>query len=120
MSDDFAALREPAKQRHDKAAERIHFLILVSGLEVDPGLLAKIIQIEPRIRFPSAVGKRAQLRRLRHVVFVVDVAHDLFHEILYRHESIGTAIFVDHQRQMHVTCLHLEQEVQRRHRGGHE
>ena len=45
------------------------------------------------------------------IVFVVDLADDLFDDILDRDQPVGAAVFVDHQRQMHPRRLHLRQQV---------
>ena len=53
-------------------------------------------------------------------MLVGDVAHDLLDDVLDRDQAVGAAIFVDHQRQMGVGGLHLEQQIQRPHRRRHE
>jgi hypothetical protein len=106
---DFAPLGQAPKQGDHKAAERIHLLIFFRGLQIDSSLLAKILQIHSRIGFPPTIRKRAQLRSLSHVMFIVNVTYDLFDEIFNRDESVSAAVFIDHQRQVHVTRLHLEQ-----------
>ena len=57
-----------------------------------------------------------QLRRLVLVMLVFDVADDRFHHVLDRHQPIGPAVLVDDQRHMRAGRLHLEQQVERRHR----
>ena len=53
-------------------------------------------------------------------MLVGDVAHNLLDDVLDRDQPVGAAIFVDHQRQMGVAGLHLEQQIQRAHGGRHE
>ena len=52
-------------------------------------------------------------------MLVVDLADDLFDDILDRYQAVGAAIFVDHQRQMDARGLHLRQQIDRPHRGRH-
>ena len=54
------------------------------------------------------------------VMLVGDIAHDFLDNVFDRNQPVGTAIFVDHQRQMGMGGLHLEQQVQRPHGGRRE
>jgi len=48
------------------------------------------------------------LRRLGDVVLVLDVADDHFHDVFDGDESVGAAIFVDHQRRcVRVVCMRI-------------
>ena len=61
-------------------------------------------------------GSALQQRAFVQIVFVVDLAHDLFDQILDGDEPVGAAIFVDHKRQMQAGGAHLEQQIHRAHR----
>ena len=49
-------------------------------------------------------------------MFVVDLADDLFDDVLDRYQSVGAAIFIHDQREMNARGLHLRQQVDRPHR----
>ena len=53
-------------------------------------------------------------------MLVGDVADDLLDDVLDRNQPVGAAIFVDHQRQMGVRGLHLQQQFQHGHGGRRE
>ncbi len=54
------------------------------------------------------------------VVFVFDLADDLFDQILDCHKTINAAIFINHQRHMPPLCLHLGQQHANGHAGRHK
>ncbi len=98
-------------------AKRVHLRIRIGRYQMKspsarrnlPGTCGR-----PLRNAPSAVGFCAQ--RIVGVVLVVDVTNDLLDQVLDGNEAVGTAIFVDHQRQMIVRGLHTQQQIARRHR----
>ena len=65
-------------------------------------------------------GRRWNELALGLVVLVLDVADDDLDDVLDRDQAVGAAIFVDHQGQVRARRLHLDEQVDRRHRGRHE
>ena len=53
-------------------------------------------------------------------MFISYFADDLLNQVLYRYESIGAAIFIDHEGKMDPAGLHPHQKIQRRHCGGNK
>jgi len=53
-------------------------------------------------------------------VLVLDVADHHLDEILDRDETVGTAIFIDHQRHVSAGRLHADEKIDGRHRARHE
>jgi len=78
-------------------------------------MFAEILQRHAPFGFERTVGQGAPMRRFINIVLVVDVADDLLHQIFDGDQPIGAAIFVDHQRQMQVRCLHPHQKIACRH-----
>ena len=53
-------------------------------------------------------------------MLVLDVADDLFDDVLDRHQSFGPAEFVDNNREMRALAAHSRQQLDHAHRFGHE
>ena len=98
----------------------VDFLVAILGREIDACLRLEILKIEAGIRFVASSRQSTQAWRIVDIMLVIDVAHDFFDQILDRDETVRTTIFVDHKCQMHVTGLHLHQEIAGRHGWRHE
>ena len=103
----------------EKAAERIDLLARFAGHELVADHGADVLEVGARIGDKGIVGLPHDRGRLVAVVLVVDFADDLLDDVLDRHQAVGAAIFVDHERQMDARRLHLRQQVDRRHRRRH-
>ena len=117
---DFAAHRQPADMGDEIAAERLDFLAGFAGDEILADHGADVVEAGARVGDEGIVRLPHDRRRLVAVVLVVDLADDLFDDVLDRDQAVGAAIFVDHQRQMDARGLHLRQQVDRPHRRRHE
>jgi len=53
-------------------------------------------------------------------MLIFDIADDLLDQIFDGDEAVGTAIFVDHQRELDMRRLHLHQQIEHRHRWRHK
>ena len=57
----------------------------------------------------TSVRRRcAQRRRTDVVMLVLNVTDNFLDQILDRHQTVRTAIFINHQRQMRARRLHFE------------
>ncbi len=52
-------------------------------------------------------------------MLVVDLADDLLDNVFDRHQTVGAAIFVDHQSEVNARGLHLRQQIDGAHRRRH-
>ena len=117
---DFAAHRQAADMGHEIAAQRFDFLAGLAGDEILADHGADVVEAGARVGDEGIVRLPHDRRRLVAVMLVVDLADDLLDDVLDRDQSVGAAIFVDHQRQMNARGLHLRQQVDRPHRRRHE
>ena len=115
----FAAHRQASDMGDEIAAERLDFLAGFAGDEFLADHRADVLEAGARVGDEAVVGLAHDRRRLVAVVLVVDLADDLFDDVLDRHQAVGAAIFVDHQREMDPRGLHLRQQVDRPHRRRH-
>ncbi len=102
------------------AAERLHFLAGFADDEILADHRADVLEAGARIRNKGIVRLAHDRGRFVAIVLVIYFADDLFDDVLDRHQPVGAAIFVDHQRQVNARGLHLRQEIDRPHRRRHE
>ena len=119
MAHQLAPCRDAAGDGEDEAAERIDVLLLLARDELDPKLLLQILDRHPRIGDQPEARIGADQRLVLHVMLVGDLADHLFDQILDGDEPVSAAIFVDHEREVEPRRLHLEQEIEHRHRVRH-
>ena len=105
---------------HEIAAKRLDFLSGLAGDEILADHGADVVEAGARVGDEGIVRLPHDRRRLVAVVLVVDLADDLFDDVLDRHQAVGAAIFIHHQRQMNARGLHLRQQIDRAHRWRHE
>ena len=91
------------------AAERLDLLAGLADDELLADHGADVVEAGAGVGDEGIVGLPHDRRRLVAVVLVVDLADDLFDDILDRDQPVGAAIFVDHQREMDAQRLHLRQ-----------
>ena len=115
--DDFAAHRQPPDVSNEVAAEGLDFLTGFAGDELLADHGADVLEAGAGIGDEGVVGLADDRRRRVAVMFVVDLADDLFDNVLDRHQAVGAAIFVHHQGEMDPRGLHLRQQIDRPHRG---
>ena len=101
------------------AAERFDFLAGFAGDEILADHAADVIEARARVGDEGIIRLPHDRRRLVAVMLVVDLADDLLDDVLDRDQSVGAAIFIDHQRQMDSRGLHLREQVDRAHRRRH-
>ena len=114
IHNDFAARGDPTGQARDKPADSVDF-----GLFADRQGPARFGQ---HVREFRASVDAERIRTILHdrvrldiVVLVLDIAHDDLDDILDRDETVGPAIFVDHERHMRARRLHSHEKIKRRH-----
>ena len=118
VAHELSSHRNAARKREHETAERVDIFFLLGRdqalAEIGLQLLDRRQRIgdEPLARVLPDPG-------LRHVVLVLDLAHHLLHQVLDGDETVGAAIFVDYQGKVDARRLHLEQQIDQRHRGGH-
>ena len=114
MSDHLAAGRHPAGEGEHQPAYRVDIglTLVFAQHRTQPGL--EILHRQAGIEVERAVGALDHHRPAHLVVFVGDVADDLLDQILDRHQPVDAAVFVHHQRQMHMRLAHLQQQVEHR------
>ena len=105
---------------HEVAAERLDFLAGFAGNEILADHGADVVEAGARVGDEGIIRLPHDRRRFVAVVLVVDLADDLLDDVLDRHQAVGAAIFVHHQRQMDARGLHLRQQIDRPHRRRHE
>jgi len=52
-------------------------------------------------------------------MLVLDIAHDLFDQVLDGDEPLGAEIFIEHDREMHPFLAHIGQQIERAARHWH-
>ena len=105
---------------HEIAAEGFDFLAGLAGDELLADHRADVVEAGARVGDEGIVRLPHDRRRLVAVMLVVDLADDLFDDVLDRDQPVGAAIFVHHQRQVNARGLHLRQQIDRPHRRRHE
>lgn len=115
----FAAHRKPPDLRDEIAAERIDVLSRLAGVEVLAHDRSDVVEAGAAVGDEGVVVLADDGGAFIGVVLVVDLADHLLDNVLDGHQSVGAAIFVDHQRQMNARRLHLRKQVDRGHRRRH-
>ena len=79
--------------------------------QLQAGELGDLVQVQLAVDLDRAADQplRSSSRR---VVLVADVADDLLDEVLERDDAVGTAVLVDHDREMVAFAAHLRQRRQ--------
>ena len=99
-----------------RPADRIDVLGFRHRGKIEADGLGNLVQRRARVDEERAVGADGDLRTFHLVVLVLDVADDRLDDVLDRNQSVGPAIFVDHQRHVRPRRLHLHQQIERGHR----
>src|SRR5581483_9042409 len=110
MADQLAARRHPPEQGEHKAAQRIDFGLLLGLEEFDAQVTLELSHRRARGRDQPELGILHDIGGFGLVVLVLDLADDLLHEILDRHEAVGAAVLVHHQSHVDVGGLHANEE----------
>ena len=100
----------------DQAADRL--VVVVLG-QAQPGDLAHLVRPHQAGEHPAAVGFAARAL-LALVVLVADLADDLLHEVLERHEPVDVAELVHDERHLQAAGAELVEQVVELQAGGHE
>src|SRR5947209_20583932 len=96
----FTADRQPANMGDEITAERLDLFASLACDEVLAYHGANVIESGARVGDKGTVSLPHDRGRFVAVVLVIDVADDLFDDVLDRDQPIGAAIFIHHQRQM--------------------
>ena len=91
----------------DQAAQSIELLVLGEG---DVQSLRQLVQVTGAGNLPEVVAQLDQIGLLLGVELVVDVAHDLFQQVLHGHQTRGPAVFVHHNGQVDLFALHIPEQ----------
>ena len=101
---------------HDQiSAERVDFLRGVADVEFLADHCAHVVETG------AAGGQERAVVLSRHgggfgfVVLVGDIADDQLDQVFDRDEAIAAAVFVDHESEVDTRCLHLGEQIERRH-----
>ena len=81
---------------------------------IESQLFRQSVNAEAAAAPPDTVLQMLQLRGLRRGELIVDIAYDLFQQILQAHDTGQFAVLVDDHRQMYLFVLHIPEEVVRR------
>lgn len=117
MRDHLAAQRDAPRQHEDQTSQRVDLFILVIAGKLDAGFSLDLVQGRAGLYQPLAGLLCHPKTAFNLVMFVLNLADDLFDQILDGHQAVHAAIFVDHQRHMRALLLHLLQQNADRHRG---
>src|SRR5581483_10612051 len=119
VADEFPARRDaPGNGKHE-TAERVDLLLEFLRDELEPELLLEILDRCARVGDEAEFRIGADQGLVLDVVLVGDLADHLLDQVLDGDEPVRPAIFVDHERKMQSRHLHLEQEIEHRHRTGY-
>ena len=116
----FVHLREVALDLEQQTRQRVGIALHLGELfVVDFQNLAEVAQ--QRLAFEDVgVVVHPCVELLLLVVFVVDLADDLFENVLERHHAAGAAELIDDNGHVHLVVLELAQQVVDLFRLGHE
>jgi len=73
----------------------------------EAGHLGEVVEVQQSVDLAGTAGRLLAVGRDLLVVLVVDLPDDLLDEVLERHDPVGAAVLVDHDRQMLVVPSHL-------------
>ena len=92
----------------DQAADGVVLVVVEIGIEA----FVEVVDRRQRIDHEQAVGLRSdqRMRIFGIVVFVVDLADDLFEHVLDRDQTGDAAVFVDHDRHVVARLAELAQQ----------
>ena len=96
---------------YEIAAERLDLFAGFASDKILPDDGADVIEPGSRVGDERVVNLPHDRRRFIAIMLVVDLADDLFNDVLDRDQPIGAAIFVNHQGQMDARGLHLGQQI---------
>ena len=88
--------------------------------EIAADFLLGVVEGDARVRQPDVVADPGDHRLFGIVVLVLDVADDGLDQILQGRQTVGAAVFVDHQGHLDARRLHLRHQVGGRHRRRYE
>src|SRR5688500_9296228 len=102
-----AAFRNAAQLTGYQAADRLDAPF---GVDLASRQLVEVVGVESAVHAQRAIRQLHAERRLA-VVLVLDLTHDLFEDILDRHDPGGATILVDDHRHVHAIALKLPEEI---------
>ena len=122
MLHDLTAPRHTPRQHEHEAAQRFNlFLVhIVMGGQGNADLFLEFVQRRLGQRQIAAGFFAGEHHVVVHVVFVLDLADDLFDQVLDGDQTVHAAVFVDDKGHMAPLGLHLCQQYTDGHRRGHE
>ena len=103
--------RHPLGQHERQAAERVDCLLDFGNPRV-ADRLGDVLELGAGIGVPHALADRHEELDRRLVVLVLDVADDLFDEVLDRDDPVGTRELVDHDREVGALGAHVGEHVE--------
>ena len=96
-------------------AERVDLLRHLADIELFADRGADVVEAGAARGQERAVALAGHRGTLLFVVLVGDIADNELDQIFHRDQSVAAAVLVDHQREMNAGCLHLRQQIERRH-----
>src|ERR1700686_850403 len=103
----FALARQAPEQADGITADR--FELFVRKRDAQRGV--DVFDVRAGFDDRLALGDRADRFFFAFIVFVADLADDLFEQIFHRHETRGAAVFVEHDGERELPTLHLAEQL---------
>ncbi len=110
------AARNTAGGGRHQSADRVDLLRVGERGEIEADRFGHLVERRARLDDERAAARGVD-RDFGLVVLVLDVADDRLDHVLDRDQTVGAAVFVDHQRHMRARHLHAQEKIERRHRG---
>ena len=113
---DLAPARNTAGGGRHQSADGVDLLRVGERGEIEADRFGHLVERRSRLDDERAAARVVD-RDFGLVVLVLDVADDRLDHVLDRDQTVGPAVFVDHQRHMRARHLHAQEKIERRHRG---
>src|SRR5262249_11563122 len=96
---------------HQVAADRVDFFSGITNIEVVADSADHVLYGGARVSDIRTVRLLRYRQRFVLIVFVGDLADDLFYNVFNRSETVRAPVFVHHERQMDARGLHARQKI---------
>jgi len=114
------ALRYTPREARDQPSQGVDIFLIADGTQPGTLMLLKQLYRGARVGDEAAVGALDQAWSVGDIMFVLDLADNLFDQILDRHQPIDAAKLVYHHRDMCARLAHLYKKIEDRHRWSYE
>src|ERR1700686_2266520 len=116
VSDDFAALWHTSGKAGDQSAQGVHLFLVSVGAQPSTFVLLEHLYRGAGIGDQAPVAALDEARAAGHIVLVLDFTDYFLDQVFDRDQSVDSAEFVDHHRNMGSRLTHLDEEVEDRRR----